>query len=278
MRRRALALASAAMLAGCTVGPQHPATTLSLAPPASPTVIEPDAGPAQTLLAGPTPRDWWTGFGSDKLDALVARALARSEDVAVAEATLRQAREQARATAGASLPQADIGYQYERARVSNVLSSPLLDQAQQLYSLNTAQITVTYPVDLFGLQRNRTRSARAQAEVAAERLEAARKTLVANLVEAAIGYAALGEQVRATQESIRSNSEILELLRRRQAIGDIGAADVAAQQTSLANAQGSLPTLQRQQERQRALIATMLGVAAGSDLSLIHISEPTRPY
>ncbi|MGI4730974.1 MAG: efflux transporter outer membrane subunit [Janthinobacterium lividum] len=274
-------LTLAALLSGCTVGPQHPNTVASLAPPVAFQRLTPASGPAQEVVPGEALRpDWWALFGSAKLDALVTQALAHSEDVAQAEATLRQARETARVTAGAALPQADLNYQAERAKISQELQSPLADQFDTLYTLHTAQLTVSYPLDVFGLQRNRTRSARAQAEIAAERLSAARKTLVANLVTATIQYAALGRQIEASRASIASNRQVLALLQRRQQIGDIGQADVVAQQAANATGEGAVPALVRSQEHERALIAAYLGLAPGATLpelpAMNELALPTR--
>ena len=270
---------AALLLAGCTVGPQHPATTPSLAPAVTADRIAPVSGPAQTVIAGAALKaDWWTSFGSDTLDALVERALAKNEDLAVADATLRQARETAGVTAGAARPQADIGYNVEHARVSNALATPLVNPDETLYTLQTTQLSVTYPLDVFGLQRNRSRSARAAAEVASERLRAARKTVVATLVTAVIQYAALDGQIGATNASIIGNRDILTMLLKRQALGDIGNADIAAQQAALATAESALPPLVRQREHQRTLIAALIGVAPGSDLPpLPAFAELTLP-
>ena len=267
------------LLAGCAVGPQHPTTTPSLAPASASERIAPAAGPAQEVIAGAALKaDWWADFGSTKLDALVDRALAKNEDLALAETTLRQARETAGATAGAALPQADLTYNIEHARVSNALATPLVDPNETLYTLHTTQLSVTYPLDLFGLQRNRSRSARATAEVANERLRAARKTVVANLVVAVVQYAALGGQIAATNASIDSNRDILTMLLKRQALGDIGNADIAAQQAALATAEASLPPLVRQREHERTLIAALLGIAPGSALPpLPDFAELTLP-
>lgn len=261
-------LGATACATGCTVGPHHPTTPISLAPPVSSSTIAPASGPAQEIVSGATVRvDWWKGFASPALDALVDRALAANTDLANAEAALRQARQQAAAAAGASLPQIDASYQAERTRVSRVFSNPLsTDPNQYLYTLHTAQLSVTYPLDLFGAERNKTISARAAAEVARNRLIAARTTVVANSVNAVIQQASLAAQVTAAQSSIQSNRVILGLLQQRQQLGDIGLADVSAQQTALATAEGALPPLIRQLAHQRGLIATLTGVAAGSPL------------
>jgi NodT family efflux transporter outer membrane factor (OMF) lipoprotein len=265
--RRVLPFLALAPLAACSLGPQHPSTPVSMSPPVTATSIAPIAGPAQQVVPGATVRpDWWRQFGSPALDALVDRALAANNDLATAESTLRQSREQAAAASGASLPQLDASYQAQRIRVSRTLSNPLTDPNEYLYTLHTAQLSVSYPLDLFGAQRNKVRSARAAAEVAANRFTAARTTVLTNLVNAVIQQAALAGQAEAASAAIRSNREILTMMQQRQALGDIGASDVAAQQTALATAENALPPLQRQLDHQRGLIATLIGVAPGSPL------------
>jgi NodT family efflux transporter outer membrane factor (OMF) lipoprotein len=265
--RRPLVLVLFGALTGCALGPQHPTTTLPLAPPVPSFTIAPASGPAQRLQSGAeATADWWRQFGSSALDALVARALAANNDLATADAALRQAREQARATSGTSLPQVDASYQAQRLRASRTLANPLPDPDIYLYSLHTAQLTVTYPLDLFGGQHSKVRSARAAAEVAADKRDAARLTVIANLVLAVVQQASLHAQIDAVQESIRSNRDVLALLRTRQAIGDIGAADVASQETALATAEAALPPLQKQLDHQNGLISALIGIAPGSPL------------
>lgn len=274
-----LPLAGLAALAGCSLGPQHPTTPISLAPAMPSFAIAPASGPAQQLQSGiEAAPDWWRQFGSSALDALVDRALAANNDLVNADAVLRQAREQAAAASGASLPQIDASYQAQRIRASRTLSNPLADPDIFLYSLHTAQLTVTFPLDVFGGQRSKVKSARATAEVAADKRDAARLTMIANLVLAVIQQASLRDQVDAAQDAIRSNREVLELLRKRQTIGDIGAADVAGQETALATAEAALPLLQRQLDHQNGLIATFIGVAPGSPLpALPRLNELSLP-
>ncbi|QKS02270.1 efflux transporter outer membrane subunit [Sphingomonas sp. CL5.1] len=258
---------AALLLAGCTIAPAHPGTEAPLPPARVSETIAPVTGGAQRLEAGaPALAEWWRAFGSAKLDALVRAALAHNEDLATAEANLRQARELASATAGAQGPKVDAGYQAERTRISRALSPPLADNVSYLYTLHTAQVTVAYPLDLFGAGRNAVRSARAAAEVAGQRLEAARIAAVANLVVAAIQHAALDAQVAATEKAIADNRALVAMLERRRALGDVGLAEVTAQQTVLANVETALPALERQRDHQAGLILSLLGRPAGSPL------------
>ncbi|MFW2852101.1 efflux transporter outer membrane subunit [Sphingomonas sp. TX0543] len=267
MTRNLSIAACAALLVGCTVSPRHPSTEAALPPARAQETIVSNSGTAQRLDVGaPALADWWRAFGSVKLDALVQIALAHNEDLASADASLRQARELARAAAGAQGPQVDANYQAQRARVSNALQTPLNDQGLNPYTLHTAQVTVAYPLDLFGAGRNAVRSARAAAEVAAHRLDAARITAVSSLVVAVIQHAALEAQVAATQKAIADNRALVAMLERRRALGDVGLVDVAAQQTVLANVEATLPGLERQRDHQAGSILSLIGRPAGSAL------------
>jgi len=276
--KRALILAPV-LLAGCSLGPQHPTSDVALPPPTAPAVIAPVAGAAQTIVPGAAVRaDWWRDFGSPALDALVDRALKANNDLATADASLRQAQEQARATAGGALPQLDASFQSQRLKTSETLANPLPDPSQYLYSLHTAQLSVSYSPDLFGQGRSKLRSARAASEVAANRLAAAHNTVVSNLVNAVIQQASLAAQIDAAQTSIATNRDVLGLLRTRQQLGDIGAADVAAQQTLLATAEGALPPLMRQRDHQSSQISILVGAAPGTALpTLPTLAELSLP-
>ncbi|MFT3965961.1 MAG: efflux transporter outer membrane subunit, partial [Sphingobium sp.] len=146
------------------------------------------------------------------------------------------------------------------------MANNLRDDSLDLYTLHTATVNVSYPLDLFGGLKSQYRSARAQAEVAAHRRDAAHNMVVANLVTAVISQAQYAAQLDAARESVENNRHLLDMLLKRQQLGDIGAADVSAQQTALATAEGAIPTLARALDHQRSLVAMLIGVAPGSSL------------
>lgn len=269
-RRYLLSLATLA-LGGCSLGPSHPAANAPLPPTgagnASTAPIAPVSGPVQRIETGMTvPASWWRQFGSGKLDDLVDRALIANNDLKVADANLRQAGELAKAAGGAALPQADASYQVQRARISDTISPPLADADKTLYTLHTAQLSVGYSLDLFGGVRSKILSARAAADVARYRFHAAQTMVIANLVLAVVQQASLAAQIEAARDAVRINRDLLAMLRQRQALGAIGAADVAAQETALATAQGLLPPIARALAHQQALIAQLTGTAPGNPL------------
>lgn len=278
--RAALTLVIAGMIAGCTPGAPRPQTDLPVPPsvealgPTAP--ITPASGPAQQFNAAPVDERWWTMFGSDALNTLVEKALAANNDIATADAALRQAREQAIAAGATQLPTLDASYQAQQARTSNVIAPTLASNATE-YSLHIAQVTVGYTLDVFGGVRNKIISARAAADVQRYKFVAARTTVIANLVLAVIQNASLTAQIDAAKASIDSNREILRLLRIRQKLGLIGTLDIATQETALATAEAVLPPLVRSQAHTQAQIAALTGAAPGSPLPLPTLDQLTLP-
>lgn len=229
--------------------------------------IAPASGPAQTVVAGErVALSWWHAFGSVALDTLVDRALLANNEIAVAKANLAQAHELARAARGGALPQADLGYNVERQRLSRTLSSPLNDPAPTIFSLHTAQVSVSYAPDLFGGNAARVRSAKAAERVAAERLAGQRNMIVANTILAVIQNAMLEAQEKAARTALNSNRELLDLTRRREALGAVGKADVAAQELALASAETTLAGLERVRRTNLAVLSVLLGEDPGTSL------------
>ncbi|MEO0030980.1 MAG: hypothetical protein RIS94_738 [Pseudomonadota bacterium] len=263
-----------------SVGVPQPATPAGNAPASvlsGPIGVE--TGTAQTVHAGqPAGADWWRAFGNPVLDDLVAQALAANADVAVASANLRQAHELAGAARGVLFPQVDAGYSVERQRLSQSLSSPLLDPNPTVFSLHTAQVSVAYSLDLFGGNAAHVRSARAAERATAARLAGVRNIVSANVVLAVIQNAGLEAQAQAAQASIDSNREILKLLQAREALGAIGKADVAAQEAATAAAEGALPPIERARLANLAALSVLVGQAPGTALpALPHIDDLTLP-
>jgi len=260
------AMLSAALVSGCAAGPDYvppaaPAaqryTAAPLAPETAATAV--GGGVAQRFVEGQeVPARWWTTFGSEALNQLVDAALAANPDLAAAEAALRAAQENAAAQRGAYFPGVDLHLMPTRQRVADPLSSPTASGAN-LYTLHTAQLSVGYAPDVFGGVRRQVEAADAQTDVARFQREAARSTLISNLVAASIGEAALRAQLDATRELVDMARAQLDAVRTQRRAGQLGAADVAAQEALLAQMEGGLPPLEKQLAQQGDLVAVLAG-------------------
>lgn len=240
------------LLAGCAVGPRY----VPPAPPATETYLT-TAVPPQ-VVPGEIAPEWWRDFGSAELDRLVTMALAANSDLKVAEATLRQSREQARAAGSALLPTVDASLTSERSKSSTYLS-PVLNANVFDFTLQTAQVSVSYPFDLFGGARRQIESARAAAEAQFYRTAAARLTLTTNVVAAAFTEASLREQLAAVRRTVAADASVLSLFQKRQALGAIGLADVATQAAALGQAEAAVPPLAKALVHAQAALSILLG-------------------
>lgn len=272
--RSSVALGSL-LLAGCAVGPSF---ERPIAPADAAYANLPGARPdRQTVVPGADiPADWWTLFRSPALDTLVRRAIAANPDLEAARAALRQSQELAKADRGAFLPSASLDASTTRARNPGVLASPLQSNSN-LYTLTTAQLNVGYTLDVFGGIRRQAESSAAAAEAQRFQTEAAYLTLTSTVVVAAITEASLREQIVATEKTIAAQAHILDILRGRLRLGDAARADVAAQQTLLAQTEQSLPPLQKQLAQQRDQIAALAGQMPGTEQPRLDLTTLTLP-
>jgi len=262
----ALTLALNALCAGCVVGPDYrrpslPSETRFTRPvPAdSSRVGETNATTAIRDTHAVIRQDWWTVFASPSLDALVERALAHNPDIASAQATLREAQENVAAQRGAYFPTASLSYSPSRQKNAVGTLAPTLSSGQALYTLHTAQLSIAYAPDVFGLNRRTVESLQAQADMQRFQLQAAYLTLASNVVLAAIQQAAERAQIQAAHEALRADQQSLQLLQQQAALGEASGLDVAAQETALAQAQQLLPPLEKQLEQTRDLLAVLAG-------------------
>jgi len=239
-------------LSACSVGPKF-------ANPVPPTIDTYISVPVSAqILPGEVSERWWTVYENPELDHLVEMALAANSDLKVAEAALRQAHEQSRAAGAALLPTVDASLQSERSKSSQYLS-PVLNQPIFDFTLQTAQVSISYPLDLFGGARRRIESSRAAAEAQFFRTAAVRLTLTTNTAQAALQEASLRQQLAAARTSAGANRAMLALFERRQQLGTIGLADVATQSAALGLAEAVVPPLEKALVHQQAALSILLG-------------------
>src|ERR1700733_10442410 len=99
-----------ALLAACSVGPTYHRP--EIAPPSQ---WHETAGGGASAALWPA-ADWWHGFGSPKLDELIAEAERNNDDLAGAIARVQEADAQARIAGAALLPSLDLGATATRER------------------------------------------------------------------------------------------------------------------------------------------------------------------
>lgn len=244
-------------------------------------------GEAQSFdVAADVSAQWWTLFQSDQLNALVEMAFKNNPSIANAQAALRQAAENTAAQRGFFYPTVALNYSFERQKVAGNLASSVAPGVQGngtviepvqnpkgpiynsplYYNFHTAQATVSYSPDVFGLNRRQVESLDAQREAQAFNLEAAYMTLASNLVSAVIQEASVRDQLDAVHALLDANRHALDILKRQLTDGYVMRADVAAQEALVAQAQALVPPLEKELEQTRDLIRALVGKLPNQDV------------
>jgi NodT family efflux transporter outer membrane factor (OMF) lipoprotein len=251
---------------GCAVGPdfQKPAapdvTHYSSKPPASTASTHVAGGEAQRFGEGnDVIGDWWTLFHSKQLDDLIEQALTKNHDLKSAQAALKVAHENTLAQRGSFYPSVSAGFSASRHQDPPGALAAVPATNAFLYNLYTPQVSVSYVPDVFGLNRRTLESLQAQQQQVRYQMIATYNTLTANVVVGAIQMASLQMQIASTRDIIDANSKIVDILHYQFKKGVVSGLDVAAQESQLAQAKAALPTLAKQLDQQRDLLAVLCG-------------------
>jgi NodT family efflux transporter outer membrane factor (OMF) lipoprotein len=273
----------ASVLTACAVGPNFktpaPPKASGYVPgtlPSNTSTSDAKGGDAQRFVAGlDIPGQWWSLFQSAQLNGLIERALAHNPTLEAAQATLREANENVAAERGTYYPSVSAGVETQRARAT---AAAFGEPGSFYYSLNTAAVSVSYGIDLFGGTRRQVESLEAQSEYERFVLEASYLTLTSNIVATAVTEASLREQIAATERIVDLERKQLDITGRRVNAGGASRADVAQQQATLSNTIATLPPLRSQLAQARNQLATYVGeLPADYDAGAFTLDSLTLP-
>jgi len=252
------ALAFAAMVAGCAVGPAYQVPSSAM--PAEWKEQKTAEGwlpaaPADALDRG----EWWKLFGDATLDELAARVQVSNQNIAAAVANYAQAKALVRGERAALFPQVSLDGSGRRS--GNVGGS---SNASNAFS---ATLGVDWAPDVWGRLRQAVTSAEANAQASEADLASARLSAIGDL---AINYFSLREadaEIVLLDQTIEGYQRAFEITSNRYKAGIAAQTDVLQAQTQLVNAQADRVGLQRTRATLEHAIAMLVGVAP-ADFSL----------
>jgi len=263
LRRRALSarylVLLAALLAGCTVGPDYQRPDSPAADAYTPESLDNLAGGGQQLAAGQNPAvDWWSTFGSDALNDTMRQALTGNRSLAAAQATLAQAREAVNASAGALYPQLSLNAGAGREKYGAQFAGPLFFPAFNYFAVGPS---VSYVFDYTGGQRRAVEQKRAEADYQAYQLQAAYLSLTGNVAQQALAMASARAQLDELEALLTEDRKNLALVQTAFEAGSVTVVDVLSAQSQLANDQTLLPPLRQQMSTARHALSILAGHA-----------------
>jgi NodT family efflux transporter outer membrane factor (OMF) lipoprotein len=270
MRWGRLTLATVAgvltLLTGCVVGPDY----------VRPTVITPAAYKEVDGWKTARPQDdvtrgaWWEIFGDPQLNALEAQVSLSNQNLAVAEATYRQARALVREARASYFPTLTLGLGYTRFRDSATLGKSLGGGSSGAGASSGPRsdfqlgLDFSWELDLWGRIRRTVESNQASAQASAGDLESARLSFQAELAQDYFQLRTLDAQKQLLDETVAAYEKSLDLTKNRYASGVASQADVVQAETQLKTAQAQAIDVGVQRAQLEHAIALLIGQPAST--------------
>jgi NodT family efflux transporter outer membrane factor (OMF) lipoprotein len=203
--------------------------------------------------------DWWRAYNDPQLNAWIEKAQAGSPTLAAAQARVREAQSVAGIAKSALLPQVNGNMQIQRKQwPDNVFYGPGPLAGQQSWN-NTAELGLSYHLDLWGKDKNAAEEALDLAHARAADYRAAQLELQANIVRAYIEMSLNYALLDIAKQTLEQQEQVAALANRRLK-GGIGT------QLEVAQAETPLPEYERQIdaiEEEIALGRNQLAALAG---------------
>ena len=201
-RALGLAVATALLLAGCTVGPTYVRPDVPL-----PAAF--DQANSEQAATGPGTAVW-QAFDDPALDALIARTLEANTSIAQAKARFEETRALSGLRFFSLFPTvtADAGASRSQPSGEDPFIPPGLD------SIDTyrAGFDASWELDLFGTLRNPSRAIVKRTEAAQAELDGMRLTMVAETAQAYFALRGAQRRLALAQENVRAADEVLRII------------------------------------------------------------------
>lgn len=254
------------LMGGCMVGPKYTRPSAPVTPEFK------EAPPDSWKQAQPNPAvprgKWWEIYNDPQLNALEEQVSISNQNVAVAEAQYREARDQVRIARSALFPLVSTAPNLTYSRNSATVATPVTAANGQSAALAVAvaprteyslPVDVSYQADIWGNIRRSVNSARQTAQSSDADLENARLSFQAQLAEFYFELHGLDGDAALLQRTMVSFQEYLQLTKDRFEAGVASDGDVALAQTQLETTRAQLIDIGVSRAQFEHAIAILIG-------------------
>jgi NodT family efflux transporter outer membrane factor (OMF) lipoprotein len=240
-----------AWFTGCSVGPAYKRPDIPL-----PAQWHESAGATaggESASVWPA-AEWWHGFGSAKLDELIAEAQHNNDDLAGAIARVQEADAQARIAGAALLPSVDLGASGSRQRAQTTNSG-----VSRLFNTFNSELSASYELDFWGKNRATRDAARAAASASRYDQQTVALTVVSSVATTYFQALELRDRIQVAQQNLENGQKILDGFRLELSAGTATGLDVAQQETTVAILNAAIPPLLQQFRQTVHALAVLIG-------------------
>jgi NodT family efflux transporter outer membrane factor (OMF) lipoprotein len=241
-------------LGACSVGPAYHRPQIPVPPQWQ------DTSNNEAAAIWPS-ADWWHGFGSEKLDELIAEAQRSNDDLAVAIARVQEADAQARIAGAPLLPSLDFTADATRQRgpISGAGAGAGVGTGRATFNTFNPALAASYELDFWGKNRALRASARATAIASHYDKETVALTVVSSVATSYFQALEFRDRLDVARQNLVNGQKVLRGLQLQQTAGIATALDVAQQETTVALLDAAIPPLQEQLRQIVNALAVLIG-------------------
>jgi multidrug efflux system outer membrane protein len=253
-------LAAVSLLSGCDIGHDYKRPGLDV-PAAYRASIETAAN------AWPT-ADWWRGFRSQELNALIEQARVYNFDIAAAVARVRQADAQVRISGAPLLPDitgnASADWQHQglgtgsSSRIGSTTRGGGSNSSIDFHSYS-AGLSATYELDFWGRFRAARQSAIAAAMFSRFDQQTVALTVVSNAANTWFTALSLADRLAVARQNLADSERTLAVIRGRFDAGTASQLDIAQQESLVAGERALIPNFVNQLEQEVIALGILTG-------------------
>ncbi|SFB08146.1 efflux transporter, outer membrane factor (OMF) lipoprotein, NodT family [Collimonas sp. OK607] len=222
--------------------------------------------------------NWWTIYGDQQLDALIAEGLKGAPSLAAAQARLLKAQGVAQQQGATLLPQvsANASADYVKQSYNNGVPAEFVPQNYNVEG--QATLNLSYEIDFWGKNRAALAAATSDLEAAKADAAQARIALATSIAAAYAEFERLLSQHDTVQEALQVRIQTLDLFEQRRINGLETLGSVKQVLARKASAEADLLSLDESISLQRNKIAALVGAGPDRGLQLkrpvLDLSKP----
>jgi multidrug efflux system outer membrane protein len=222
----------------------------------------------QSPESQPQPRSWWRLYNDGTLNSLVDRGLSANQELAAADARLKQARDLSRAARSRFFPAIDLNSTTERSQ--SRFRGP--GGGSLLQNNFTLPIDWSWELDAWGKIRRQMEAAGATEAATAETRNAVRLTIAAEIAQTYWALRAVDADRELLDRTLELRRKALDLITRQRDAGAISDLDLARVETEVATAEADRIGL----DRERVELVNALAVLTGSSATGSSVPESSQ--
>jgi NodT family efflux transporter outer membrane factor (OMF) lipoprotein len=239
--------------------------------------------------------DWWRGFRSRELTALMEESLTANFDIAVAIAQITQADAQVRIAGAPLLP--NVSLAGSETETGSGARAPSLSGAggsgtgvssgggSSFSRLFSTSLAASYIIDFWGKNRAALNAAIETSIASRYNREVVEITALTTVADTYFQILAARDRLRIARRDLADSSRILSLIRQQFEVGTSSDLNVAQQEALVEQVRATIPPLEQQLAQNTAALAVLIGKApehfttrtAGMDVVAVPRVTPGLP-